>query len=258
MRKRVLFAFFLLLVIGGTAPPPATHARAEALPINSAQSFTAEEWVAPDQEAARERAGKVADFVDTVVDECLLCRQQKLRDMGLGVKDIKHSYFLLDSPIIKEREDHYGPVRFMHTRHAASIQDCALCHHARPTDPQASETTRCSACHQEAFKSDHPGRLGLKAAYHQRCMECHQDRSNAPVSCTGCHAKNVPDHKDLVELPEDPKPWEVTGECLRCHEEAGEDFIQTAHWLWKGHSPYTLGHRKEVRHGKATTAVNNF
>jgi hypothetical protein len=34
--------------------------------------------------------------------------------------------------------------------------------------------------------------------------------------------------------------------------------LSSAHWLWKGHSPYTLDHRKEVEHGKATTAVNNF
>ena len=78
------------------------------------------------------------------------------------------------------------------------------------------------------------------------------------MDCTGCHAKNVPDHKELVKLGKDPKPWEVTTECLRCHDNAGEDMLSSAHWLWKGHSPYTLEHRKEVMHGKATTAVNNF
>jgi hypothetical protein len=216
------------------------------------------DWKAGDQEKAKERAAEVVPFVDTVVKECLLCRQQKLRDMGLSVKDITHNYFLLDSPIIKEREDHYGPVRFMHSKHADAIQDCALCHHARPTDPEAKETVRCSACHQESFRTDHPDRIGLKAAYHQQCVDCHRNMAKGPVDCTGCHKKNVPDHSELVKLPKDPKPWEVTAECLRCHENAGEDMLTTAHWLWKGPSSYTLEHRKEVRHGKATTAVNNF
>jgi hypothetical protein len=234
---------------------PSTEA-APALEQTPAPS--AVEWVAPDQVAAMERAKEVVPFVHTVVDECLLCRQQKLRDMGLGVKDIEHSYFLLDSPIIKKREDHYGPVRFMHTRHAAAIQDCALCHHYRPTDETAKETVRCSACHQESFRTDHPERLGLKAAYHQQCIECHQEAGKGPVGCKDCHSKNVPDHKELVKLGPDPEPWEVTQECLRCHDNAGEDMLSTAHWLWRGHSPYTLEHRKEVMHGKATTAVNNF
>ena len=216
------------------------------------------EWKAPDQEAARERATEVVPFIDTVVDECQLCRQQRLRDVGLGVKDILHSYFLLDSPIIKRREDHYGPVRFMHTKHAAAIQDCAVCHHARPADKAAKETVRCSACHQESFRTDHPERLGLKAAYHQQCIECHRAEAKGPVDCAGCHPKNVPDHKELVKLPDNPQPWDVTAECLRCHESAGEDMLVSSHWLWKGQSAYTLDHQKNVNHGKATTAVNNF
>jgi hypothetical protein len=215
-------------------------------------------WKAPDQEAARERAREVVPFIDAVVDECQLCRQQRLRDVGLGVKDITHSYFLLDSPIIKQREDHYGPVRFMHTRHAAAIQDCAVCHHARPADKAAGETVRCSACHQESFRTDHPERLGLKAAYHQQCIDCHRTEAKGPVDCAGCHWKNVPDHKELVKLAADPAPWDVTAECLRCHPGAGEDMLATAHWLWKGHSSYTLDHQKKIIHGKGTTAINNF
>jgi hypothetical protein len=216
------------------------------------------EWRAPDQEAARERAKEVVPFVEAVVDECQLCRQQRLRDVGLGVKDITHSYFLLDSPIIKQREDYYGPVRFMHTKHAAAIQDCAVCHHARPADKAAKETVRCSACHQESFRSDHPDRLGLKAAYHQQCIDCHRNEAKGPVDCVGCHPKNVPDHKELVKLPANPEPWDVTAECLRCHPGAGEDMLTTSHWLWKGHSAYTLDHQKKVMHGKGTTAINNF
>lgn len=246
-----LVASLLVMVAGtaGSAPAPEGTADDETRPAD---------WVAPDQEAARQRAGEVVPFIDAVVDECLLCRQQKLRDMGLGVKDIEHTYVLLDSPLIRKVEDHYGPVRFMHTRHAAEVRDCAVCHHRRPADPSKKETTRCSACHQEAFDPEHPDRLGLKAAYHQQCIECHHKAAKGPVDCSGCHSKNVPDHTDLVRLGTDPEPWDVTAECLRCHDEAGEDMLSTAHWLWKGHSPYTLDHRKEVMHGKATTAINNF
>jgi hypothetical protein len=216
------------------------------------------DWKAVDQEEARQRAGEIVPFVDQILDECQLCRQQRLRDVGLGVKDIVHSYFLLDSPIINRRENHYGPVRFMHSKHAAAIQDCAICHHARPADKAAKETVRCSACHQESFREDHPERLGLKAAYHQQCIKCHRDEAKGPVDCSGCHPKNVPDHTELVKLSTNPAPWEVTTECLRCHASAGEDMLSTAHWLWKGHSAYTLDQQKKIIHGKGTTSINNF
>jgi hypothetical protein len=215
-------------------------------------------WTAPDQEAAKKRAETVAPFVEAVMDECLLCRQQRLRDMGLGVKDQQQRYFLLNSPIIRKTEDHYGPVRFMHAKHAVVIKDCALCHHHRPLEERASETVRCSACHQEPFNPDHPERLGLKAAYHQQCMGCHQQMNRGPVDCNGCHRKNMQDHKELIHLAANPQPSQVTSECLRCHKTAGEDMLHSAHWLWKGPSPYTLKHRKEVALGKGTIATNNF
>lgn len=215
-------------------------------------------WKAPDQEEAKKRALETVPFVDTILDECLLCRSQKLRDKGFGVKDITHSYFLLDSPIIKSQEDYFGPVRFMHSKHAATLNDCAVCHHARPTGAEASETTRCSACHQESFNPEYPERIGLKAAYHLNCIQCHEKMDNGPADCIGCHRKNPPDHKELVKLNPNPEPTQVTQECLRCHKAAGEDMLKSVHWLWRGHSPYTMEHRKEVQHGKATTALNNF
>ena len=221
-------------------------------------AVAADPWVAPDQEAAKKRAEEVLPFVEAVMDECRLCRQQRLRDMGLGVKDQTESYSLLNSPIIRKTEDHYGPVRFMHSKHATVVKDCALCHHYRPVDETASETVRCSACHQEPFKKDHPERLGLKAAYHQQCMGCHKDMDKGPIDGAGCHAKNAPDHKDKIQLAANPEPTQVTQECLRCHKPAAEDMLKSAHWLWKGPSPYTLNHRKEVQLGKATIATNNF
>jgi hypothetical protein len=215
-------------------------------------------WTAPDQEAAKKRAETVVPFVEAVMDECLLCRQQRLRDMGLGVKDQQERYYLLNSPVIRKIEDHYRPVRFMHAKHAMVVKDCALCHHHRPLDEAAAETVRCSACHQEPSNPEHPERLGLKGAYHQQCMGCHQKMNRGPVDCNGCHRKNVPDHKDLIQLSANPQPTDVTRECLRCHKTAGEDMLHSAHWLWKGPSPYTLKHRKEVALGKGTIATNNF
>lgn len=240
---------------GGPSPPEAVAAAEGAAPAAPGNGL---KWTAPDQEAAKERSQELVPFVEAVMDECDLCRQMRLRETGLGIKDITHSYFLLDSPIIKKTEDLYGPVRFKHSRHAAQLKDCALCHHRRPLDPAAKETTRCSACHQDAFHPDQPERLGLKAAFHQQCMGCHQEMQQGPTDCLGCHRKNVPDHKELVKLGEKPQPEQVTQECLRCHKAAGEDMLKTAHWLWKGPSPYTLNRSKHVTHGKATTALNNF
>ncbi|NCD26690.1 MAG: tetrathionate reductase family octaheme c-type cytochrome, partial [Deltaproteobacteria bacterium] len=51
---------------------------------------------------------------------------------------------------------------------------------------------------------------------------------------------------------------QVTQECLRCHKKAGEDMIKSAHWLWKGPSPYTVERQKKVMSGKATDTMNNF
>lgn len=215
-------------------------------------------WTAEDHEKAKKIAHEIPGFVDNVLIEERLLRQQRLRDIGLDVKDITHSYFLLDSPIINRERDDYKPVKFMHSKHAAVVKDCSACHHYRPEDPKADETTRCSACHQESFDPDHPERPGLKAAYHLQCMGCHDTMDKGPTDCTGCHRKNTPDHRKLVKLPEHPKPSEVTEECLRCHTDAGTDMLASVHWLWQGPSPNTLGHADDVHHGKGTTVLNNF
>ncbi len=251
----VIIGFMMFALVGFCWCGPALAAADVTAPKPSVEKVV---WTAPDQEAAKKRAAQVVPFVEAVMDECRLCRQQRLRDMGLNVKDQTESYYLLNSPIIRKTEDHYGPVRFMHAKHAGVTKDCALCHHYRPVDDTAMETTRCSACHQKPFQKDHPERLGLKAAYHQQCMGCHKEMNNGPIDCAGCHRKNVPDHKDKINLAANPEPSQVTSECLRCHKPAGEDMLKSAHWLWKGPSPYTLKHRKEVELGKATIATNNF
>lgn len=226
--------------------------------ILAAVPGAARDWQAPDQEQARQRAGETVPFVREYRDDCSISRRICLIEEGISLDDVTQVYYLLDSPIIKAREDHYQPVRFAHKRHAALTRDCSKCHHYRPKDPDALETTRCSACHQDSFNPDRPERIGLKAAYHGQCLECHRQEARGPVDCNGCHLSHVPDHKDLVELPDNPDPFQVTAECLRCHETQGEDMLKTAHWLWRGPSPYTTGHRKDILHGKGTTALNNY
>ena len=216
------------------------------------------EWNAPDQEAAVKRAKEVPEFVSEVLEEYPGLRQQRLQRMGLGIKDVKYRYSWLNSPFVNFERDEYEPVRFMHSKHAALVNDCSRCHHARPAEANASETVRCSACHQEAFKPKFPERLGLKAAYHIQCMGCHEEEKKGPVDCLGCHLKNPVDHSERIALSGDPSPMEVTAECLRCHAKAGEDMLTSAHWLWRGPSPYTLKHGKEVQLGKVENTVNNF
>ena len=122
----------------------------------------AEVWKAPDQERAKERAKEVVPFIKEYKDDHKIARKMSLMDAGISMDDVQDAYFLMDSPIIKDREDHYGPVRFSHKRHANLTNDCSKCHHYRPKDEAASETTRCSACHQASFNPDYPERIGLK------------------------------------------------------------------------------------------------
>ena len=57
--------------VAAAAKPAATEAKQPVAsgPNDSKQA----KWTAPDQEAARVRAAETVPFVDTVVDECLLC-----------------------------------------------------------------------------------------------------------------------------------------------------------------------------------------
>lgn len=43
---------------------------------------------------------------------------------------------------------------------------------------------------------------------------------------------------------------EVTRQCLECHAKEGRDFIKTAHWRWKGETPYLTGHENRTDLGK--------
>jgi len=219
----------------------------------------ADPWKAPDREKALEKAHEEVPFVKEYLDEDPILRRMRLYEEDISLKDIENTYFLLDSPIIQENEDdHYSPVRFTHGQHAASVKDCTVCHHYRPEDSTLDEIARCSSCHQDFFNPEYPERIGLKAAYHLQCVSCHEEKNKGPVMCQDCHLKNVPDHRELVELPEDPDPFQVTAECLRCHEDAAENMLSASHWLWTGPSLYTTEHGKEVRYGKGTIALNNY
>jgi len=243
-------------------PWPATAAKADAGPVEKVRTNKnpkPDGWVAPDQTAAVELSRRAPAFVEDVMIEDPVLRQQRLRRIGLGTKDIEHSYLWLESPFVNTYEDTYGPVRFMHSRHAAALGgDCAACHHYRPADATASETVACKACHQDAFNPEHPGRVGLKAAYHMQCTGCHEEMEMGPVACEGCHLENVPDHERLVSLPSDPTPMQVTQECLRCHDDAGSGMLASSHWLWRGSSRYTVEHGRGVGCGKGTTTLNNY
>ena len=238
MIKKVL-CFFVLLFLG-------------------AALCAAEVWKAPDQEKALKKAQEEVLFVKEYVDEDIILRQMRLREEGISLKDVENTYFLLDSPVIKKTEDHYSPVRFAHGQHAASIKDCTVCHHFRPEDNNMPETTRCSSCHQDSFNPGYPERMGLKAAFHLQCLACHEEKNKGPVVCQSCHLKNVPDHKELVKLPDNPDPFQVTEECLRCHDDAAENMLTSSHWLWTGPSLYTVKHRKSIHQGKGTIALNNY
>ena len=238
---------------------PAAAAQEAPAKVRADRNPKPEGWVAPDQEKARQRSMQEVAFIKDVLDEPLSVRKQRLCEMGMGVDDVEYDYLLLKSPYVNTYDDMYQPVRFMHTQHAVNyVDNCAECHHYRPADESASEMVSCAACHQEAFKPAALDRVGLKAAYHLQCMGCHQERGKGPVGCECCHRKNPSEHADLVALPGDPTPQQVTMECLRCHEQQGQEMLSSAHWLWKGPSTYIARHEKEVGIGKGTKAINNF
>ena len=144
-------------------PHPATTAPEQAKPMGPVEKIRTsmnprpEGWQAPDHAAAMERAKTPREFVAKVKREDPKLRQIRFKNLGFGVADIKYSLMILDSPQVNTFENLYGPARFMHSKHAASLNgDCALCHHASPEGADAgvdrlSETVACRSCHQEAF-----------------------------------------------------------------------------------------------------------
>ena len=61
------------------------------------------------------------------------------------------------------------------------------------------------------------------------------------------------DHKEMIEGPFGT-PQEITETCLMCHEEAGEEIMQTRHWNW-------LDYNSEIKEGTGMgkqNLINNF
>jgi hypothetical protein len=166
---------------------------------------------------------------------------------------------MLDSPMVNKYSDLYGPVRFMHSKHANVLEDCTICHHRSPREAgdqygepvsmaklraMQAEPVACSVCHADPFNAKDLGTPGLKGAYHQLCMDYHEQSeqvphargpvlysamvrgpiartldTRAPTDCLACHAKKVPDHNQLVKLADNADALAVTENCLSCHHQ---------------------------------------
>ncbi len=208
------------------------------------------------------------------------------------------SVIVVNQAVINKYSDLYQPVRFMHRKHANVLEDCSICHHRAPRDEMdkygqpanmawfqknGELPVGCAECHGEPFDPKNLHTPGLKGAYHQLCMDCHKESeqiphvrgpiinsamargpiartldTRAPTDCLACHAKRVPDHRDLVSLQKGATPFEVTENCLSCHKNEGEAILKTAHWNWHGSSVYTVGHENRTDLGKNNLTINNF
>ena len=204
----------------------------------------------------------------------------------------------LNNPVVNKFSDKYEPVRFMHAKHANVLRDCSICHHRMPREngdtygkpvnmseliTNESVPVGCAECHKEPFNPKNLHTPGLKGAYHQLCMDCHEQSeqtphirgpilysamvrgpvartldTQAPTDCLACHATKVPDHNQLVKLEENVDALAVTKNCLSCHENEGKAILKTAHWNWRGSSPYTVGHENRIDIGKRHNTINNF
>jgi hypothetical protein len=49
----------------------------------------------------------------------------------------------------------------------------------------------------------------------------------------------------------------VTKDCLKCHEEKAREILNSAHWLWRGPSPFVEDHERSTDLGKRNL-LNNF
>ena len=57
------------------------------------------------------------------------------------------------------------------------------------------------------------------------------------------------DHSDFIEN-QCATGEDVTRSCLECHEETADEFMNTAHWMWKGETPFLIGHESDSSLGK--------
>lgn len=66
----------------------------------------------------------------------------------------------------------------------------------------------------------------------------------------------IADHLEALTGPF-PDGISVTAACLECHADQGKEMLTSAHWQWKGPTPYVVGHEKETGLGKINL-INNF
>ena len=130
----------------------------------------------------------------------------------------------------------YEPVYFDHAMHEeVTDSNCAVCHHhtlgtqiedencARcHAESSATDEIACQECHaSNRFEADdlakidadntlyHRDKVGLKAAYHIRCMNCHEENDVAN-GCQDCHSRTDAGdkffHAGSYTPPESDKP----------------------------------------------------
>lgn len=197
----------------------------------------------------------------------------------LGRPEKYLNFYVMNSPLLNTRNDDYEPVIFSHRSHDVDTgSDCSVCHHRMSDDEsdrvgmdlktmhdeievriggacstchedmEEKEMQKCSACHIASNEPDNPSRIGLKGAYHRQCIGCHARQpasANAPTDCSSCHHPLTPDHEKLVTVTRDQTPRQVTAHCLDCHGNTGADVLASAHWNWKGLTPFISGHEHE-------------
>ena len=120
-----------------------------------------------------------------------------------------------DEVIIDSLAQLYEPVYFDHSMHEeVTDSNCSVCHHHTlgteiddencmrcHAESSGTDEISCQGCHSDKrFEAEylhklsadntlhHRDRLGLKAAYHMRCMNCHEEMG-AANGCQDCHAR---------------------------------------------------------------------
>ena len=69
-----------------------------------------------------------------------------------------------------------------------------------------------------------------------------------------CHAGV--DHSEFIET-QYLTGEDVTRSCLECHEETAMEFMDTAHWMWSGQTPYLKRHEADNHLGKINL-INDY
>lgn len=81
------------------------------------------------------------------------------------------------------------PADFPHRQHQESY-GCTVCHHAKD---EIMVIDKCESCHTSQISNAAVN--SYKKAAHKLCKDCHKEvnkeGSEAPIKCSGCHAKKV-------------------------------------------------------------------